>query len=76
MEVIDEDCITLRGCYVKYLTKSNKPSIPGMRARYLKVALNSELETKKGTDQKAVALEKPEEEVMTSVEALFLYVVF
>lgn len=37
VEVIDEDCITLKSCYGKYLTASNKPSIPGMRARYLKV---------------------------------------
>ncbi|CAH1420746.1 unnamed protein product [Lactuca virosa] len=37
VEIIDEDCISLRSCYGKYLTASNKPSIPGMRARYLKV---------------------------------------
>ncbi|KAI3500806.1 hypothetical protein L1887_36631 [Cichorium endivia] len=37
VEVIDEDCISLRSCYGKYLTASNRPSIPGMRARYLKV---------------------------------------
>ncbi|GKA66106.1 putative actin cross-linking [Tanacetum coccineum] len=37
VEVVDEDCITLKSCYGKYLTASNKPSIPGMRARYLKV---------------------------------------
>ncbi|KAJ0894322.1 putative actin-crosslinking [Helianthus annuus] len=37
VEIVDEDCISLRSCYGKYLTASNKPSIPGMRARYLKV---------------------------------------
>ncbi|KAI3670016.1 hypothetical protein L6452_41587 [Arctium lappa] len=37
VEVIDEDCILLKSCYGKYLTASNRPSIPGMRARYLKV---------------------------------------
>ncbi|PWA48623.1 actin cross-linking [Artemisia annua] len=37
VEVVDEDCITLKSCYGKYLTAANKPSIPGMRARYLKV---------------------------------------
>ncbi|KAL8231545.1 hypothetical protein R6Q57_001323 [Mikania cordata] len=37
VEIVDEDCISLKSCYGKYLTASNRPSIPGMRARYLKV---------------------------------------
>nr|XP_043615694.1 uncharacterized protein LOC122587579 [Erigeron canadensis] len=37
VEVVDEDCISLKSCFGKYLTASNKPSIPGMRARFLKV---------------------------------------